>query len=261
MRNFAILLISFFSICRSEATLIYSSKEDQFDQVKVIKAAPDVFTDLFKNLEKMHSPFKYLQEAAPKLRAVVFKKLPEDTYGAYNPILDTMYFPLEMQDGTSGKLLPFAKLSDSKIGAIYHEMWHAYLDLVAGPAQNELYKYFISQTQTIYTSHGRDFHDEAYGMFIYELFINYAQLWKIFTRETPETREKLRNSASMKSIYESSFHSQIFGYYYSMLQRRFIDSTVNLPESDRKKIVNLVLRDRPPYDYQEAFPEIFFAQE
>jgi len=241
------------------ATVIYTPIEGQQIQAKASPAS--IFSEVFARLDKIKAPTQFMKQAATRLKSVVFKQLPEDTYGAYNPLLDTMYFPLEMRDAKTGGLIPFDQMSEVKLSTIYHEMWHAYLDLVAKPSNNEIYKTWLAGANGLYRDHGSQFHDEAYGIFIGEILINYLQMWDVFKKRDATAREKLRQSLSLKKIYEDGFKIVVRGYYYDMWRRVFVNSTVNLPDSERTKIVEVLLLNRPPFDYLQAFPEEIFGLE
>ena len=170
----------------------------------------------------------------------------------------TIYLPLEMRDARTGGLIPVSKLSEMRIGSLYHELWHAYLDTFAKPRNTVVYNKWLREARTLYPKKGIQFHDEAYGIFLDQIMINYLQLRRIFEKRTPHNRERLRNANGLKKIYEESFHEKVFGYYYSRWTRQFIYSKVNLPESARLTIVRDLLHNRPPAIYAQAYLEEHF---
>jgi len=217
------------------------------------------FGDLFSVLEKMQAPTAYLKLAAGRVRSVIFKKLPDDVGGAYNSMTKSIYLPLELMDTSTRALKSARSLSDISIGTLYHELWHAYLDLVARPERNQIFNLYISQSQILYPDHALQYHDEAYAIFLDEILRNYLQMRKIFEKKTPEVRDRLRDSLSLKKIYEDSFSVTVNGYYFDNWRRRFITSSVNMPSKDRHGIVEILLQNRPPFEYEKAFPEGGFS--
>ncbi|HLE11079.1 MAG: hypothetical protein A2504_01720 [Bdellovibrionales bacterium RIFOXYD12_FULL_39_22] len=252
------LFFSFFIMATSYA-LVVADANDTGDFEVSVRDYHLVSKGLAIELREMNLPAEFVEKTLLRLGGFVFKNMPAENIGGYyNKLTKKIYLPLSMYDTATNSLKAVSALTLDDLSTLYHELWHAYLDLIARSDDLSVYTIWFEGAGKLYNGHGRDIHDEAYGLFVGELAMSYSRTWRSFIGKTLEGRERLRSSPQLKGLYEQTFKEKIFGYY-----RRwdgvFVDSTVNLPEVDRYNITDNLFRKVMSRDYVTAYREEIFA--
>ncbi len=214
--------------------------------------------DMVSDFQKMNMPTAFIERSLERFNGFAFKKMPNETIlGYYNSLTKKIYLPLSMYNSSTGSLKSVKDLTIDEISTLYHEIWHCYLDLYAKDGDPKVYSIWRDASMRLYQTRGVDIHNEAYGLFIGSIVTSYVNIWRIMAPKSPEKRELLRSSKNLKAIYEQTFSEKIFGYYRRW-DGKFIDSTVNLPESDRSNIIDNLFSEIMSRDYLSAYREEIF---
>lgn len=212
-----------------------------------------------QGMKDYQAPVQYVEQSLNVLSAIRFGDLPSNAEAAYNRMSNEITLNRDLQDPRTGYLKPIEQLSNDQIGTLYHELWHCFHTRLLHSQLPDLFSFWKSQAQALYSDHQESYHDEAYAAFITEVISRYVNIRRSFESKTPEIRKRMRANPTLAALYENAFHERYFGYYRNFWGE-FVQSTVNLPEEDRKRILLNLFNDELPPRYIDAFAEKKFQK-
>jgi hypothetical protein len=119
-----------------------------------------------------------------------------------------------------GTLLDFEKMTPDQISTIYHEMWHAYVDLVSD--KSPLVRDMVSVAEVRYAEFPKDkrveIHEEAVGNYLDAVVGTYIQIRRILMQKPPERRKELLSNPRFQRIWTRLFEDSYTGYYTASIR-------------------------------------------
>ena len=174
--------------------------------------------------------------------------------GLYNRLTKTLLLSDTLYDFNENNLKSFETTDPGSLGFLFHELWHVYLSKIAKEDNYNFYATWKSGADNLYEDHGRDFHDEAYALYIEHVMSTYIMIRKLLLPKDTEGKKRLLASTSLEKLYKTAFNTPISGYYFSW-KKIFIYSTVNLPDSDRDNILINFFENKFSKELKEDFSD------
>lgn len=116
-----------------------------------------------------------------------------------------------------GRLKPFDEMTPQQVGALYHEMWHAWLDTSAFIEAPDFLRRFRTDAGICHTDVPREdrveVHEEAAADYIEALVSTYVQMNRFLAGKTPARREEIRKEGRYLESYGRLFKERFTGYY------------------------------------------------
>lgn len=226
------------------------------------------FYPLLKSVKRMGMPVRYLIQSLLLLDQVSFVQFKnEDIKGTYNKITNTMRlgddFLNELSLSPYGEdfiIKPIENLSKVQITTLYHELWHVLLERHVKRNRPLFFHLYHQQLAQYYKGEifGGVYQNEAYGVYIDQVILNYLNHYERFKKSSPEVRQKLRESPDMRRNFFQANNLPAYGYRYSLFERAVVFSDVNLSIEDRGLIYQYVFKDEISIHLYENFKEELF---
>lgn len=209
---------------------------------------------VINEFESIGLPIGAILKTIPEIRSIILTDNP-DIIGAYKPSTNTLYLGQEFINAETKNIKHASLWGPSLVDTFYHEIWHAYKDLVLKDDKNDFYLRFKYNTKNIYKEE-EIYLNEAYGLYIGHIVNNYVRTYRAIEKLPKEAKEKFCNNENViKSFNESLFKSEIYGYKIK-LNGEMITSVNNLKFNDRAMILMNFFDNEFSLSFENSFENI-----